>query len=371
MEKVKKSDKSSKRLAIILFYLILIVFSIYSYSLVDLNLTLFNHSLWENFRNKIIQIGYFQRNISSIIYLCLITILSILHLLIINTNLNPLKIALTAGSISFFSYPFLSYDFFNYIFDAKILTFYHKNPYTHKPLDFPHDPWLRFMHWTHRPYPYGPTWLFITLFPSFFSFGKFILNFFLFKLMFVFSYWITVYFLDKINRKAALFFATHPLVITEGLISPHNDLMAVCLGTVGIYYLFKSKNFLGRFFLILSAGIKYISLPFIFISIKNKKINYLILFSVVGVITYILLKMEIQPWYFLVFFIFSPFFYHLVRQLNIFLLGLLFSYYPYIRFEGWHKAENIILKHKIISLFLVINLLSIIFQKIFSKINHS
>ena len=58
-----------------------------------------------------------------------------------------------------FSYVAFSYDLFNYIFDAKIITFYHQNPYFHKALDYPGDPMLSFMRWTHRVYPYGPIWL--------------------------------------------------------------------------------------------------------------------------------------------------------------------------------------------------------------------
>jgi len=79
---------------------------------------------------------------------------------------NPLLISILIGVGLLFSYPFLSHDLFNYLFDAKIVTFYHQNPYILKALDFPSDPWLRFMHWTHRTYPYGPSFLFLTLVPS-------------------------------------------------------------------------------------------------------------------------------------------------------------------------------------------------------------
>ena len=51
-----------------------------------------------------------------------------------------------------FSYNAFSYDIFNYIFDAKIFTHYHQNPYLQKALDYPGDPMLSFMRWTHRVY---------------------------------------------------------------------------------------------------------------------------------------------------------------------------------------------------------------------------
>lgn len=347
-----------KKIYLLLILLSSIFFlSLYSYSLVDLNLTLINHPLWEHFRNRIIQLGYFQRKYAIIIYLALICFLINSHVLIKKLkNLPPLKIAFLISIFSIFSYPFLSHDFFNYLFDAKILTFYHKNPYFHKALDFPQDPWLRFMHWTHRTYPYGPTWLLITLFPSFFSFGKFILNFVFFKLMFVFFYFLSVYYLNKMNKNWALLFATHPVVIIEGLISPHNDLVALSLAIFGIYYLLNKKEVLGRFFLILSAGIKYITLPLIFLSYSNKKINQLIFLIMAIILICFSFKSEIQPWYFLNLFAFLPFFPNLINKINIFLIGLLFSYYPYIRFGGWAKKESIVMKHQIIIIFLILNM---------------
>ncbi|MFS8160257.1 MAG: hypothetical protein ACMG6E_08635, partial [Candidatus Roizmanbacteria bacterium] len=104
------------------------------------------------------------------------------------------------GLFSIVMYPLLSKDFFNYLFDAKILTFYHQNPYLHKALDYPLDPWLRFMNWTHRVYPYGPAFLPITLIPSFLSFGKLIINFALFKALFALAYIHSTYLLTKMDR---------------------------------------------------------------------------------------------------------------------------------------------------------------------------
>lgn len=338
--------------------------------MVDLNLTFFNHPLWTNFRENIIQLGYFKRDISSFLYLSLIALIGFIHFLLIkNEGINPVKIAIVISIITLFAYPFLSRDLFNYMFDAKILTYYQQNPYLHKALDFPNDHWLRFMHWTHRSYPYGPVWLGISIIPSFFAIGKFILNFIFFKLMFAFFYLLGVYVLNKMNKTWALFFATNPLIIVEGLISSHNDLVALSLTIFGIYFIFNKKNNFGRFFLILSAGIKYITLPILFISKSNKKINYLVFLTMIIILSFLSLKLEIQPWYFLSLLAFIPLKFQLISQLNIFFLGLLFSYYPYIRFGGWDKIENINLKHQIIICFLVINILFILIKKINFKKN--
>ncbi len=345
---------------IILYLFFLLALSIYSYALVDPNFTLFNSSFWTVFRNFVVYFGYYQRYWSWIVYLILILILFGFYFYFLKKvkKYNPFKLAVLISGILVISYPFLSHDFFNYLFDAKIVTFYFKNPYFYKALDFPTDHWLRFMHWTHRTYPYGPIFLLITLVPSFLSFGKLILSFFLFKVTWSIFYILSVYLLYKLNKKWAMIFATHPLIIIEGLVNAHNDLIGICLAIIGIYYLTKNKNIFGRLFLVMSAGIKYITFPLIFLVKGNKKnINYLILIGITILIGYLTFFGEIQPWYFLSFFALVPYFEKIISWLNIFFLGLLLSYYPYIRLGGWDSVEKLQLKHIIILAFAVINLI--------------
>ncbi len=337
------------------------VLALYSYSLIDLNLTLFNHPLWNSFREFIIQIGYFKRDLSIGIYIFLILSLFLLQALALKAKLNPVKIAILIAGVLLVSYPFLSHDFFNYIFDAKILTVYGKNPYLFRALDFPNDPYTRFMHWTHRTYPYGPTFLPITLIPSFLSFGKFILNFLFFKGMFAGFYLLMVFLMNRVNRRWALVLAVNPLIIVEGLVSSHNDLISLSLGIVGIYYLFNKKDLLGRIFFLLSGGIKYLTLPFVILSKEKKLLNYLSLLGIVTGLSYFAFRSEIQSWYFLSLFAFLPFFEDWIFKLNIFFAGLLLAYYPYVFLGGWDKPEKIILKHNIIIAFAILNLFYLIF----------
>lgn len=357
-----------KPIVLFLYGILLAAFALYSYVLLDLNLTIFNSPLWENFRNTIIQIGYFQRDLSTTLYLVFILFLFIFHFLLVKLSYNPLKVAFLVGIILLFSYPFLSHDFFNYMFDAKILTVYQKNPYLYRALDFPSDPWLLFMHWTHRTYPYGPVFLPLTLIPSFLSFGKLILNMLFFKAMFIAFYFFAVYVLNKLHKTWALFFATHPLILIEGIVNAHNDLIGVSLAIIGIYFLAKQKNVWGRIFLIASAGIKYITFPLIFLIAGNKKINAGIFAVLAAALLYLWTKSEVQPWYFLALFAAIPFYGDLVRKLNIFFAGLLFSYYPYIRFGGWDTAEKVALKHQIIYVFLALNVLVIVMLNLFQHL---
>jgi len=353
-----------------LYFIVIFVFSIYSYSLVDLNLTLFNNKLWDNFRSFIIQIGYFNRGLSTTIFLSGIIILFVLYFLVKKAKPNPIKLALVIGLVSLIAYPFLSHDFFNYMFDAKILTFYGKNPYLFKALDFPADHWTRFMHWTHRVYPYGPTFLPITLIPSFLSGGKFILSLFFFKLTFASFYLSAVWAVNKIDKNKALVIATHPLIIIEGLITPHNDLIAMSLGLIGVYLLFNKKIWSCALFIV-SGLIKYSTLPILIMSKKNKWLNILAFIGTLIPLYYLTFYSEIQPWYFLILFIFLPVFPNLIKRIELFLMGLICSYYPYIMLGGWNSKDKIDMKHQIIIYFFIANLLALGIYQAFYLIKKS
>ena len=348
------------------YSLILLVLSIYSYSLVDPNLTFVSNRWWEFFRERMIELGYYRRDLSWLIYLSIIILLFAAYFYFKKKykRLNALKLAIIISALTLISYPFLSHDFFNYMFDAKLVTYYHVNPYLFKALDFPSDPWIRFMHWTHRTYPYGPIFLLITLLPSYFSLGKFFLSFLFFKLTFIAFYLLAVYYLNKLNKRYAILFATNPLVIIEGLVNSHNDLISVAIAMIGIFFLVKNKSLKSRSFFLLSAGIKFITFPVLFLFRRQLKLNKIIFALLFGAIIYLSFKSEIQPWYFLNLFIFLPFFEEIINRMNIFFFGLLLSYYPYIRLGGWDTSDKIILKHWIITAGALLNIFYLIFLQI-------
>ncbi len=349
-----------------LFLLFIASLLVYSYTLIDLNLTLFNDDLWLFLRDRLIYLGYYQRELSSYIFILFVLVSFYFHWRFTkdHKNVSIWNIVIPLVGLGILSYPFLSHDFFNYMFDAKILTFYHQNPYIMKALDFPTDPWIRFMHWIHRAYPYGPVFLPITLIPSFLSFGKFVLDFYLFKTTNVLFYLLGVWSLLKLNKKWAVFFATNPLVIFEGLINGHNDLIAVGLGLSGLYFLLKKKGILSRVLFLLSAGIKYVTLPIVFLSREKSSIfNKISLGLVILVLLYLSFKQEVQPWYFLTLLPFIVFFEDLIVQFSLFFAGLLFSYVPYIRFGGWDAAWKVNLKHEIILAFLALNLVYVLLKR--------
>jgi len=330
--------------------------------------------MWAQFREPFIQLGYLDRPLSWNIYLILILSISILYWFIIKRykQYNPVTVAVIIGGICLVSYPFLSHDFFNYMFDARILTQYGQNPYLHTAQDFPKDDWLRFMHWVHRPYPYGPTFLPLTLIPAFLSFGKFISNYIFFKLLFTATYVVGVYFLSKKSRQSALEFATHPFVILEGLINLHNDMLAVSFIFAGVYYLSTQRVWLARFMLAMSGGIKYLTAP-LFI-LKNEKLNrwnYAVIGLQLLLFVYLVWSKGFQQWYFFIFFALLPYFPRIIKMLSPVFLGLMVSYYPYIRLGGWDTPEKVLLKDQIIYVAIGLNIIHLCATYLFHLKKHA
>jgi len=333
----------------ILYYALIGVLGVYSYALVDPNFTLINHPLWELFRNNTVILGYYNRQYSWYIYVTLVILLFIAQYLFMRTwkKHSPIRISIIVGLLLLMAYPLLSHDFFNYLFDAKIVTYYHASPYMFRALDFPNDPWVRFMHWTHRTYPYGPSFLFVTLIPSFFGGGKLILNYLFFKIVFALCYVGSVWALSKVHRKYALFFATSPLVLVEGLVNAHNDMVALFFAFLGISFLWNKKQYASRIMFVLSLFTKYISFPVLFVT-KNKSVWTFGSFVIVHLLLiYVGIRQEIQAWYFLNLLIFMPWYYKYIRSLSILYVGLLLSYYPYIRLDAWN-GPSVFIKHNII-----------------------
>ncbi len=353
-----------------LYGIVLFATGIYSYFLIDPNITFFQNNYWVLFRDWAVYLGYYRRDISFTVFFILLILLFAFHFWLVKKykKYSAVRIAGIITLLGCVSYPFVSHDIFNYLFDARILTHYGLNPYTHTALDFQKDLWTRFMHWTHRTYPYGPTFLPLSLIPSFLGLGKFSLTFLLYKLMNGVLYFLAVYFLNKTNKRIALQFATHPLIIIEGIINGHNDLIAVSLGLIGIYLLGNKKNMWGKLLLLLSVGIKYITVPIVFLHSKLGITRYMkLLFSFqVALVIYLCYKLEIQPWYFLSLFVFLPFFSQFIEKLNILFFGLLLSYYPFIRFGDW-TANTVSMKRDIVFIAFFINLLYLTLRYFWKK----
>jgi hypothetical protein len=228
------------------------------------------------------------------------------------------KLVIAVAIILAIGYPAFTHDMFNYIFDARILTHYGQNPYQFKALDFPQDDWTRFMHWTHRTYPYGPVWLAITAVPSIIGINKFLITFYLFKGLFLASYLATCFYIYKITniiskdtaKIATALFAFHPLVIIESVLSPHLDITMIALFIAAVYYFIvaNQKNQIKSYILLLlSIGIKFVTLisaplfiPTIFKRLSIQRWSFfLFLSSLLTVVIQTASQGHLQPWYLL------------------------------------------------------------------------
>lgn len=346
----------------------------------DPNFTLFSNEYWTYFRNYVINIGYSQKNLSLFIYLFGLLLITFLSKRYQFAKTKPQdnkisefpKVIIFVAIITLFSYPFLSHDFFNYLFDAKIFTFYGKNPYLFAPQAFLDDPWLRFMHWVHRTYPYGPAFLPISIIPVFLAKSKLFLSFIFYKIMQSGFYLLGAYSLYRLDKKQALIFALSPLVLIEGLINAHNDLIAVSIGLFAIsIMLVHPSNFFKKFtpklvvlfFLLLGGLIKYISIPSALLIAGGKKIRIISFVLTFSLVAYLCISQVTQPWYFLNLYIFLPFFPSFFEKIEIFFFGLLLSYVPYILHTGWGEAGSVQFKNQIIITGIIANICFLVWKK--------
>ena len=347
------------------FIFVIVALFLYSFTQVSLSLTLTRASIFQEVQRSFQQIGFFQRDISTSLFLIIISALFLYYVYFLFLALEKkLKIKtlrnliLITGVVLSFSYIAFSYDLFNYIFDAKIITFYGENPYFKRALDFPGDPMLSFMHWTHRYYPYGPFWLVLTVPLSFAGMQVFLVTYFLFKFLATAFYFGSIFLIYKINKHInkgseifnTVLFALNPLVIVEGLVSSHNDIAMVFFALLGIYlYLIKNK-LLGIISVVISAAIKIptlvLLLPMLInILPLNKKyklegdrfITSIVVLGAVGIF-YSMTRLEIQPWYFLwvlpYLSLLKPNKYVICLSIGI-SLGLLLRYSVFLYFGNW------------------------------------
>lgn len=356
---------SSPSFAIAGFLFFILALFFYSYTQIDLSLTVSQASIVQTLEKSFQYVGYFMRPLSTQLYLVILLGLFFFYLLMLQQvrtgNISIKRFGLLIGGVTLLlliTYTAFSYDMFNYIFDAKIVTAYHENPYLKKALDYPQDPMLSFMRWTHRTYPYGPVWLGITVPLSYAGMQIFTVTFFLFKLLMALSYGGTVYFIYKILKKVlpsqalfgAAFFAFNPLVIIESLVSGHNDIVMLCLAMAAVYALVHKKFLLALVILMLSIGIKFATIFLLpvflyawYLSLRQKKISWLklIMFMALGMSGAVLaasLRSNFQPWYLLYV---LPFTALLAGQkavrMSVILLSMigLCNYIPYLYSGNW------------------------------------
>ena len=356
-----------ERILLLLYSIVILGLFLYSFTQIDLSLTFSRIEILRSAVGYFQHIGYFDRPLSTYLYITLVILLfgfyGVFLWLTKKKKISKPFVWITiliSSLLLVFSYNAFSYDIFNYVFDAKIVTHYHENPYEHKALDYAGDPMLSFMRWTHRVYPYGPVWLALTVPLSAIGLQIFLVTFFLFKLLIAASFVGSVYFIGKVFQKIAperevfglVFFGLNPLVLIESLVSAHLDIVMMCVALWSFYLLLNKKYTLSYITFALSVGIKFVTafiapifLLIHFLQVKHKKISWDLLFGfallllVAGIIVESNLS-NFQPWYLLAAFPFAVFVAHryivLIPSVIISFAALL-NYVPYLFVGNWDK----------------------------------
>ncbi len=336
---------------------------LYSYTQVDLNLTLSRASFIQAIQKAFQYIGFYNRPMSAGMYVGIVMLLFALYAWALNLarsgtlSLSRIwSIIWTVVLLVTLSYPAaFSYDFFNYMFTAKTVMVYHKNPYTVIPLQFAGiDPWVNFMRWTHLSSAYTPLWIGMTLIPYAFGLGYFVLVLFGIKVLVAAFYLLACIFLAKIvmskdSRSAAVsmvLFALNPLVIIESLVSSHNDIVMMAFVLVALWYLEQKNMITAWWYLALSIAAKFVTIVLIPLFYMRQSRIFMLLTMIAGLIFVIMKRGEMLPWYWVwivPFIALLPDKRELHVVATVFAFGLLMRYTTFIyvgSYEPWVLAIN-------------------------------
>lgn len=283
---------------------------LYSYTQVDLSLTLSRFSIYQTIEKNFQYIGYYLRPLSTALFVGLVLIFFVLYYIALRKkHLRLWKIIVPMTLILLFSYPAFSYDIFNYMFDAKTVLIYHKIPYMVAPLQFIGiEPWLSFMHWTHIPTTFMPFWILMSLPAYLLGFGYFLGILWSFKAVMAAAYLVCAWFIWKILSElepdraiyGATVFALNPLVIFETLVSGHFDMVMMAFAVSAFYYYLHKKRLISFVLLSMSAATKIMTIPLIPLFLLGWQRKLTPVFMFLGFILFIALTgREILPWYLL------------------------------------------------------------------------
>jgi len=362
------SSEQKRNLAILLYGLTLGSLLIYSFSQIDLNLTLSGNPWYQAFQHKLILLGYYERPTSTVIYLLILLLLFAFQMYWLKaakkgtlSEKTVWKLSLLSASVLLFSYPAFSHDIFNYIFDTRLLITHHVNPWQFTALDFPLDLWTRFMRWTHRTYPYGPTWLLITIPFYVIGMGKFSLTLLSFKVLGAVSYLICVWAIRRILTVSSpkdvsfgmVLFALNPLILIESLVSTHIDTTMAAVFLLAVLLGMKGKNIAAWLVWAISGGIKFVTAftfpAWLWWRGREERLQtaLVVMFLLVMCATVAAaLSHELLPWYLI-----TPLAAGALlpgrRTLNVlmqaFTVGLLLRYAPYLlkgEYSAWVKTAR-------------------------------
>ena len=313
---------NSKKFILTSFLLISIAFAVPSIIYMIQNGTILHFDEWYKFclndSNRVEQ---------TIIYLIILTLLTILYFLIIknrdklfkNNKQMYLYIAIIA-LIFAIVVPFISSDVFYYLGIGRIDSKYGQNPYyvtikdfvESNSVDLEKDTVLAAgyeNYWANTTVVYGSVWTFICKIVAGITFGNIDVALFTLKLINILIHIINCYLIYKLTGKRifVLLYGLNPYMFIEGIANVHNDIYVICFMLAALYFLVKKKKIvISILFLALATAIKYFAillLPFFIIYyFQDKKplerlkkcFIYGILFIAMVAVTYCFYIQDIQ-----------------------------------------------------------------------------
>lgn len=197
------------------------------------------------------------------------------------------KFVLIIGIIFFIMLPLTSTDVFYYIGTGWSEVRYGINPYyttvdevLENNEEAKTDEILLKMQntWSNQTIVYGPIWPFICKVLSGLSFGNLTLALFIYKLFNLILHLVNTYLIHKIFKGKNIFtlmYALNPLILFDGIVNVHNEILVIFFILLGLYFFIRKKNlFLTVIFLALATAVKYFAIlliPFIVLYYYRKE----------------------------------------------------------------------------------------------------
>jgi len=349
------------------YFILLAAFFLYTYGFVDLNLHLTSNSWFLFFQRPLSSLVFQHMKLAGIFYIGIVIALFAYYRTFLKKSESDYKgllfpwknLFIGLGVFAIFSFPAFTYDIFNYMTTASVTYTHRENPYIVMPIEIPNEPGLAYTRAANKVALYGPTWLILSFIPHVLPFGNVWLKVIAFKAFIVLFWGIMSWLIWKHTKsmRQVVFFALNPLMITEILVSAHNDIVMMVFALLAFLpaslvgtNLWKK---VGLWFL--SVGVKGATLVLgvLFLNrfsnwAKRYAAAYWLLFSVFVFVAP--LREELYPWYAVWFMPFAALIpitkRSFIHGFSIALtLGLIFRHLPYIltrEYEGSGPVLRII-----------------------------
>ncbi len=340
-----------------LFLISWVALVFYSFSQLDLNLTLYNYPVVKDIISHIQYFGHYYRTYSTIVFIAISVLLlqSYLKLTVFRpftlTHKQLIVTVAAACLIGIIAYPMFSYDIFNYLFNAKMVLVYHVNPHIQTANQFLSDPWTRFMHNIHTAAPYGYGWTGISLIPVFIGLPVFTLCFLFMKALvigfFLLEGYLVYLLAKKLYPKQALqrtaLFLLNPLILTETLIVGHNDSVMMAFALLSLFILIVPRvspvvrwggSLLALF---VSISIKYATIVLVPLLFLRKRVDIFTWGGIALLLVLLTRPGQVHSWYLhwgIVLLLLSKHSWAVSFAILLSIGGLL-RYFPYVYFGNW------------------------------------